>query len=95
MKLMTIALATALALTSTLALAQSPGLAGYGSTVAPSVGSYVYPSVGSYLNPPTWRTTGPAAPMPGPVNNAFARPLAPMHLPSRSTVAPRVRGHRR
>jgi len=90
MKLRTIVLATAFSLSSTFALAQA-GLSGNGSTVAPSVGSYVAPSVGSYVNnaTPTWRTTGPAAPMPTPaVGNAFASTLAPMRVPSRSTVAP-------
>jgi hypothetical protein len=38
MKLTTIVLATALSLTSTLALAQAPGLGGYGSVVAPFSG---------------------------------------------------------
>jgi hypothetical protein len=60
MKVTAIALATALTLTSTLALAQIPGTEGYGSVVAPSVGSY--PSaVGSSNVVPTWRNTGPAA----------------------------------
>jgi hypothetical protein len=47
MKLTTITLATVFTLTSTFALAQAPGLSGYGSVVAPSVGSYAAPSVGS------------------------------------------------
>lgn len=63
MKLKTVVLATAFALLSTAALAQG-GTAGYGSVVAPSVGSYVWPSVGSTLAVPTWRNTGPAAPLP-------------------------------
>jgi hypothetical protein len=46
MKLTTIVLAIAFTLPSTFALAQAPGLGGYGSVVAPSVGSYVSPSVG-------------------------------------------------
>jgi hypothetical protein len=73
MKLTTIALATAFTLTSTFALAQSPGLGGYGSVVAPSVGSYQAP-VGSTNVVPTWRNTGPAAPMPRAptVGGAFA-----------------------
>ena len=89
MKLSTIALATAFALSSTAALAQA-GLSGYGSSVAPSVGSYVTPSVGSYVNnaTPTWSTTGPAAPMPSPaVGNAFGSTLAPMRSPSRARLA--------
>ena len=65
MKVTTIALATALTLTSTLALAQTtgqiPGTEGYGSVVQPSVGSYAWPPVGSTLAVPTWRNTGPAA----------------------------------
>ena len=73
MKLTTIALATAFTLTSTFVLAQSPGLGGYGSVVAPSVGSYQHP-VGTTNVVPTWRNTGPAAPMPGApaVDRAFA-----------------------
>jgi len=89
MKLSTIALATAFALSSTAALAQA-GLSGYGSSVAPSVGSYVAPTVGSYVNnaTPTWRTTGPAAPMPGPaVGNAFGSTVTPMPSPGRSRLA--------
>jgi hypothetical protein len=89
MKISTIALATAFALSSTAALAQA-GLSGYGSSVAPSVGSYVAPTVGSYVNnaTPTWRTTGPAAPMPGPaVGNAFGSTLTPMRSPSRARLA--------
>jgi hypothetical protein len=77
MKLATIILATAFALSSTATLAQAvtsgssvatqgqAGTAGYGSVVAPSVGSYVWPSVGSTSAVPTWRNTGPAAPLPG------------------------------
>ncbi len=59
-KVKTIALATALSLTSTFALAQTTGTEGYGSVVAPSVGSYQTP-VGSSNVAPTWRNTGPAA----------------------------------
>ena len=59
-KVTTIALATALSLTSTFALAQTPGPDGYGSVVAPSVGSY-QSTVGSSNVAPTWRNTGPAA----------------------------------
>lgn len=82
MKLRTIVLATAFSLSSTFALAQA-GLSGNGSTVAPSVGSYVDNAT------PTWRTTGPAAPMPTPaVGNAFGSTPAPMRVPSRSTVTP-------
>jgi len=63
MKLITIALATALTSISNLAFAQMAGGAGYGSVVQPSVGSYAAP-VGSTNVIPTWRNTGPAAPMP-------------------------------
>jgi hypothetical protein len=63
MKLGTIVLATALTFTSTLALAQSNGTGGYGSVVQPSVGSYST-AVGSTNVVPTWRNTGPAAPLP-------------------------------
>ncbi len=59
-KVTTIALATALTLTSTFALAQTTGTGGYGSVVAPSVGSY-QGTVGSSNVAPTWRNTGPAA----------------------------------
>ena len=92
MKLATIVLATAFALSSTFALAQA-GLSGYGSTVAPSVGSYVAPSVGSYVNEtPTWSTTGPAAAMPGP--GTAGNTVAPMRSPSQSTLAPTGPLHR-
>jgi len=79
MKLTTIALAIAFTLPSTFALAQAPGLGGYGSVVAPSVGSYVWPSVGSTLAVPTWRNTGPAAPLPRAptVHSAFGSTFAP------------------
>jgi hypothetical protein len=63
MKLTTIAFATAFTLTSTLSLAQTPGTAGYGSVVAPSVGSYPA-TVGSTNVVPTWSNTGPAAALP-------------------------------
>jgi len=63
MNVTAIALATALTLTSTLALAQTSGTEGYGSVVAPSVGSYPT-SVGSTNVVPTWRNTGPAAALP-------------------------------
>ena len=59
MKLTTVALAAALTLTSTFALAQTSGTEGYGSVVAPSMGSYPT-SVGSTNQVPTWRNTGPA-----------------------------------
>src|SRR5258708_6697553 len=62
MKLKTVALAVALALSSTAALAQN-GTEGYGSVVPPSVGSYPT-TVGSTNVVPTWRNTGPAAPLP-------------------------------
>ena len=76
MKLTTIALATAFALTSTLALAQTYG---GGSVVAPSVGSSV----------PTWSTPGTTGAVTGPrVGNASGNTLAPMRNPSGSTLAP-------
>jgi hypothetical protein len=59
MKVKAIALATALSLTGSLAMAQTAGTSGYGSVVAPSVGSY-QTSVGSTNQVPTWRNTGPA-----------------------------------
>src|ERR1700737_1386130 len=59
MKLSTIALATAFTLTSTLALAQAPGLGGYGSVVAPSVGSDAAPA-GSQNGVPPGGKPGPA-----------------------------------
>jgi hypothetical protein len=62
MKITMIALATAFTLTSTFALAQTTGTEGYGSVVAPSVGSYQF-SAGSSNEVPTWRNTGPAAPL--------------------------------
>jgi hypothetical protein len=65
MKLAAIMVATALALSSTAALAQTAGTAGYGSVVAPSVGSYYWPSVGSTNAVPTWSNTTNAAPLPG------------------------------
>ena len=61
MKLTTLALATALALTSSAALARANYAPSTGSHVAPSVGSYVAP-VDPYMNQPTRTTTGPAAP---------------------------------
>ena len=70
MKVTTIALATALTLTSTLALAQTTGTEGYGSVVAPSVGSYST-TVGSTNVVPTWRNTGPATALPS--NPTFAQ----------------------
>jgi hypothetical protein len=70
MKVTTIALATAFTLTSTLALAQTTGMEGYGSVVAPSVGSYSS-TVGSTNVVPTWRNTGPATALPS--NPTFAQ----------------------
>jgi hypothetical protein len=75
-----IALATALALTSTVALArtnghQTLGNEGYGSVVAPSVGSYQSP-VGATNTVPTWRNTGPAATLPQ--NNVVQNPMGRM-----------------
>ena len=77
MKVTTIALATAFA------LAQADGTAGYGSVVAPSVGSYPA-TVGSTNVVPTWRNTGPAAPLPSvpTVGNAFGSTFAPIRVPS-------------
>ena len=86
MKVTTITLAAAFTLTSTLALAQTTGIEGYGSVVQPSVGSYVWPPVGSTLAVPTWRNTGPAATPPsGPA-------FSPMPVPA---PAVRVSGARR
>jgi hypothetical protein len=75
MKVTTIALATAFTLTSTLALAQTTGTEGYGSVVQPSVGSYPT-TVGSTNVVPTWRNTGPAAPLPS------SPTFAPMPVPT-------------
>ena len=72
MKLTTIALATAFALsTITLAQAGTYGQSGtpVGSVVAPSVGSYYWPSVGSTLAVPTWSNTNPPAPSAPTVGN--------------------------
>ena len=55
MKLTTIALATALAVSSTAALAQGPSL-GQGTVTAPSVGSY-QTTVGVSNVAPTWKNT--------------------------------------
>ena len=76
MKLTTIAFATALALTSSAALAQATYAPSIGSVVAPSVGSYVAPAVGSYMNQPTWSNTGPVAPPPS------SAALAPIPTPA-------------
>jgi hypothetical protein len=77
MKVTTITLAAAFALTSTLALAQTTGTEGYGSVVQPSVGSYAWPPVGSTLAVPTWRNTGPAAiPSSGPAFSPMPAPAA-------------------
>ena len=70
MKLRTIALATAFALSSTAALAQAGTIYGnsgtsVGTVTAPSVGSYTWPSVGTTNAVPTWSNTGPSAPAPG------------------------------
>jgi hypothetical protein len=80
MKLTTIVLATAFALSGAAALAQQAGTSGYGSVVQPSVGSYVWPSVGSTNAVPTWRNTGPAAPLPSApaVGNTSGNTFAPM-----------------
>jgi hypothetical protein len=68
MKVTKIALATAIALTSTVALAQAngtqaTGTEGYGSVVAPSVGAY-QTTVGASNVVLTWRNTGPAVSLP-------------------------------
>jgi len=63
MKLTTIAMATALALTSSAAMAQMKGTGGYGPVVQPSVDAYSTP-VGPRNVVPAWRNTGPAAPLP-------------------------------
>jgi hypothetical protein len=76
MKITTIALATALALTSSAALAQATYAPSIGSVVAPSVGSYAAPAVGSYMNQPTWSNTGPAAALPS------SPALAPIPTPA-------------
>ena len=70
MKLTTIALATAFALSSTAVLAQSGTTYGQsgvsiGAVTAPSVGSYYWPSVGTTNAVPTWSNTGPSALAPG------------------------------
>ena len=74
MKLTTLALTTALALTSSAALARANYAPSTGSHVAPSVGSYVAP-VDPYMNQPTRTTTGPAAPP------ASRSALAPISIP--------------
>jgi hypothetical protein len=86
MKLKAIALATTLALSSTAALAQDgtagdrqDGTAGYGSVVPPSVGSYPT-TVGSTNVVPTWRNTGPAAPLPS--SPTFAPIPTPVPTPA-------------
>ena len=83
MKLRTIVLATAFALSSTFALAQA-GLSGSGSTVAPSVGSSVGQSVGS-KSPRT--NPSPSGPTPR-AGNASGNTLAPKLSPSGSTLTP-------
>jgi hypothetical protein len=69
MKLTTIALATAFALSSTAALAQGTSygtsVARVGTVTAPSVGSYTWSSVGTTNAVPTWSNTGPSTPAPG------------------------------
>jgi hypothetical protein len=72
MKLTTIALATVFSLTSTFALAQAPGLGGYGTVTAPSIGSYPA-TVGTTNVVPTWRNTGPdSLPSARTAGNSFA-----------------------
>jgi hypothetical protein len=73
MKLATIALATAFAVSGTAVLAQSGTTYGQsgdsiGTVTAPSVGSYYWPSVGTTNAVPAWSNTGPrvsSAPAPG------------------------------
>jgi uncharacterized protein YdeI (BOF family) len=72
MKLTTIALATAFALTSTAAFAQSSGTTGFGTVTAPSMGSYQQP-VGTTNTLPTWSNTGPAAQTSTSYGSPFAR----------------------
>jgi uncharacterized protein YdeI (BOF family) len=73
MKLSTIALATAFALTSTAALAQQQtGTTGFGTVTAPSMGSYQQP-VGTTNTVPTWSNTGPAAQPSTPYGSPFAK----------------------
>jgi uncharacterized protein YdeI (BOF family) len=73
MKLTTIALATAFALTGTAALAQSAGTKGFGTVTAPSLGSFQQP-VGTTNTVPTWSNTGPAAQSAAaPYGSPFAR----------------------
>ena len=93
MKLRTIVLATAFALSSTFALAQA-GLSGSGSSMAPSVGSSVGQSVGSTNQIPTFNNPSPSGPMPSPgtVGNASGNTLAPNGSPSGSTLTPRGAG---
>jgi hypothetical protein len=86
MKLRTIALATAFALSSTFALAQA-GLSGSGSSVAPSVGSSVGQSAGSTNQIPTFNNPSPSGPMPR-AGNASGNTLAPSRSPSGSTLTP-------
>jgi hypothetical protein len=64
MKLATLALATACALSGTAALAQSGTTYGQsvppvGTVTAPSIGSYSWPSVGTTNAVPTWSNTAP------------------------------------
>jgi hypothetical protein len=81
MKLTTMAMATALALTSSAAMAQVNGTAGYGTVTAPSVGSYTA-SVGTTNVPLTWRNTGPAAPLPSaPTFAPIPTPAPVMRMP--------------
>jgi hypothetical protein len=70
MKLATVALAAAIALSSTAALAQAAETAGYGTVTAPSVGTYNWPSVGTTNAVPTWRNTTISGPSPSATNFA-------------------------
>jgi hypothetical protein len=76
MKLTTIALATALAVSSTAALAQGAAQ-GQGTVTAPSVGSYTG-TVGTTNVPRTWNNTNPAAPPPSSTTSAPMPSPSPM-----------------
>ena len=98
MKLSTIVLATAFALSGTAALAQQAGTSGFGSAVAPSVGSSALPSVGTRSpgTVPTWGNTfnSPTSPSVSTPAQLNPRTIAPMGRVSGapSTVAPMGRG---
>ena len=91
MKLTTIVVATAFALSSAAALAQplaQPGPYWRGTTNAPSVGSYTWPSVGTTNAVPTWKNTNPrSASSPRKINCHTLRTI-----PSRCDHQSRYRG---